>query len=387
MTKFFLSLVLIFAALQAHPASEDVFETCSVKDDDVQRLSCYDRFAEAALIDATKAVANTSAKDSTEAVEKIESEDSKDALWSLEKLTSDDPNFFGYSTDPSSNSRQASDHLEFDISIKYPVWKWGDRSRLFFIYNGSYDFQALSGKEIYDSSPVISTTQNPGFAYEWDAASDAKKKYRIGVFHHSNGQTLNVSEEAIDTNSISGERTNTSSAADEFANISNEWGEAAALERVSRSSWYTQFRYQQMSHGDGAIRNSWWQYQLEIRPWYFKNDDEIFWAPIPKHQPQIENFDGLRAVGERMFTLNDIPLLGRNDAWQEFASRNLFRVIGRVELQTGLWSPFENIGGQVSLGFNAGNFILSTYYYSGFAKDISSYHKRTKHIGIGIELR
>jgi len=87
--------------------------------------------------------------------------------------------------------------------------------------------------------------QNPGIAFEWDAdESEDIEKYRSGVFHYSNGQALNESHVEFESNGANETLGNTSQAAAEFKKIAPCWGEAAALERVSRSSWYTQFRYQ-----------------------------------------------------------------------------------------------------------------------------------------------
>lgn len=391
MIGVFLTILIIFGSIQASIAQEDAFIECAQEPIDALRLSCYDGFAAKAARE-TAAASSLVTPSSVDANDGTRTERSEDAisrdphLWLLSKLSSDDPNFFAYSTDPSSDNRGAQDHLEFEISVKYPLWEWGESSKLYFIYNGAYDFQALSDAAIYDSSPIISTTQNPGVAFEWDAGS-SKEKFRIGVFHHSNGQTLNDSLGEQEFGTSDEPPWHSVEAVEEFERIRNRWNESPALERVSRSSWYTQFRYQAMSNPGGIIANDWWQYQLEIRPWYFKNDDRVFWPPVPRNQPQIENFDGLRAVGERMFELSELPVLRRSQTWQNITAFFPGRFLGRAEVQTGLWSPFENVGGQLSLGYNIDNFILSTYYYSGFAKDISSYHKRTKHFGIGLELR
>jgi outer membrane phospholipase A len=391
MVKICCTFLLFLTIADANSATNDVFERCGAELRDAFRLICYDEAAKAEK-NAEKPTAVALSSDTVKANESAQtggedvSNTPNSKLWPLEKLTSDDPNFFGISIPPDSNNRDAAKHVEFDISLKYPILKFGDTATIYFIYNGSYDFHVFSNKDIYDSAPVISTSQNPGFAYEWDVG-DGSKKYRAGVFHHSNGQTLNESYVEGEPNSSNANVGNTSQAAAEFKAITDRWGEAAALERVSRSSWYTQFRYQKMSNPGGIINDSWWQYQLEIRPWYFKNDDEIFWAPIPSKQPRLEDFDGLRAVGEGIFSLDEIPILRRSDTWRKQATKIPIRFLGRAELQTGLWSPFENVGGQVSLGVNFNNLIFSLYYYSGYGKDISAYHKRTKHFGFGFELR
>jgi len=288
----------------------------------------------------------------------------------LSNLQSDDPNFFGFSWDPKGQKHRGVDrHVEFDISIKYPLLEF-DRSRFLAIYNGSYYFQALNPKGPYESSPVISTSQNPGAALEFDIA-DGSQKLRFGVFHHSNGQSV-------------AEFDNTEkrlASIKEIQDLEAEYGEAPALERVSRSSWYTQFRYQWMNNPNGEVDNDWSQFQLEVRPFYFWNDDRIFWEDNRRDPTQIEEVDGIRMVAERIVPLDGIIPI-----------RKLFRFlpvsgVGRLELQTGLWAPFDKIGGKASLGMGINSFVVSLYYYNGYGKDISAYHRRTEHAGIGLELR
>lgn len=377
MMKKILAAFLLLNSMQVFATTEELFARCIQKTDSKERLACYDEisgFSDSAD-PAVNLVASSSSKPSSKQSPSDEDEENestfaRDNRWTLSKLTSDDPNFFGVSYDPGRTERGVKTHFEFDISIKYPVWEFSDDARWYLIYNGSYDFQALTTADIYDSSPVISTTQNPGTAIEWDLG-DGKSKFRAGFFHHSNGQTLTESRDDVLPETLA----KNALALEEFNRIENEWGEAPALERVSRSSWYGQLRYQWMSDPEGKIREDWRQFQLEVRPFYVWNDDRIFWSDEWRHQPQLENFDGLRAVGEAMISLPNLPFIPD-------------RALARLELQTGLWSPFENVGGEFTLGINfKNNLLFSWYYYSGFAKDIASYHTRTQHMGFGFELR
>lgn len=389
MTRTLLLVSLLFVSLSSFATVEDELALCLAETDAELKLDCYERLAKAAV--AESVIADTAPNPALEEVARNfdegapEEEPSSFAnFWSILKLDGDDPNFFGYSTQAGNRKRGVVQHLEFDISLKYPMWENDNKGkgadRLFFIYNGSYDFQALTNDKIYDSSPIISTTQNPGIAAEWDLGEGEKlgeKRIRFGFFHHSNGQTLSDSGDEIIPAEPGMEPIVIRHGNEEFQRILSDWKEAPALERVSRASWYWQLRYQWMSNSNGDIGNDWEQFQFELRH-LIKTDDHIFWDTIPEHQPRLQEVDGIRAVYEKMFPINEH-----------------LRVLGRLEVQTGTSYPFENIGGQLSLGFNiknllglnTRNFLFSTYYYNGFTKDIASYHIRTRHVGIGLDLR
>ncbi len=374
--KVYLPLAVSILSLPAYASQEDASANCAAEPNDRKRLACYDEQAAAAAattrslesVDSQRVTGNAASESEPNEAKKPPAREND--LWSLSKLQSDDPNFFGISWDPKGQKHRGVDrHVEFDISIKYPVLEF-ERSRLLAVYNGSYDFQALNPKGPYESSPVISTSQNPGASLEWDIG-DGHQKLRFGVFHHSNGQTVAESgtiEERL-------------ASITEITELEAQFGEAPALERVSRSSWYTKFRYQWMSNPEGRVNSDWSQLQLELRPFYFWNDDKIFWEPGRREPTQLENVDGIRMVAEKMVPLDGILPI-----------RKLFDFlpvsgVGRLELQTGLWSPFDKIGGKASLGMSINSFLISLYYYNGYGKDISAYHRRTEHAGIGLELR
>lgn len=381
MLRVTIATVLLIQTMPALTAETNVFEECSLELNDAERLMCFDRFAKAykaeAIITNQEIQAQRNDPGALEQQQDTTPSGPIDnALFSISKLRTDDPNFFGISR---SNNSGAIEHFEFDISLKYPLLEWKDDYMVLFIYNGGYDFQKLTDEKIYDSSPVISTKQNPGFAIEWDAENE-NEKYRFGIFHHSNGQTFNDYREDEEEDSEEEKKAlwDTVLTVDDFNQIRKDWGETPAVERVSRSSWYAQFRYQRMKNSAGIIGSDWWQYQFEIRPWYFLNDDKVFWETIEGEKPQIEKFDGIRAMGEIMLEADKIPIVGPFIPVQN--------LLFRGELQTGLWAP-KNVSGEFSLGININNLLITGYIYSGFTKDIAFYHKRTNHAGIGIELR
>jgi hypothetical protein len=382
MIRVFLLVSILLFSIDLAAAQEDELANCAAKTDVETKLKCFEKLANAAS-KKNKEADGEAYKDESSNKNGDEDAEVKSLtnLWSIAKLESDDPNFFGLSGQAGDAKRGVRNHIEFDISIKYPLWSWTHAgvipNNLFFVYNGSYDFQALTNDDIYDSKPIISTAQNPGLALEWKIG-DGTKKFRFAYFHHSNGQTWNESHGEEDSTLSGATATNTSQAAQEFnAIVKAAGGEAPALERLSRSSWYWQYRYQWMSNAKGDIDNKWAQLQLELR--YLHNtDDKIFWDPLLTHQPRLQDFDGIRLLGEKMWSPSEY-----------------FRVLWRLKLQTGTTSVFDNVGGEISAGLNLRNIwklstrdlLLSLYYYSGYAKDIASYHTRTKHWGLGLELR
>ena len=291
-------------------------------------------------------------------------------------LESDDPNFFGMSGatgDPALGERP---HFEFNVSIKYPLvesrfqrkkqndaWRWLP-DRLYGVYNGSYDFYAVphdgdaSFTAWYDSAPVISKHQNPGLALEWNSSNE-KSKIRLGVFHHSNGQTLD--EDDIET-------------IQSYIDQPDTYKPYYWLEEVSRSSNYFQLRYQRINNAAEEVGPGWYQYQIEVRPHYFATDDKLFWLPTLIEQPKIQDFEGIRLLYERFLPSSYFGSV----AW-----------ISRFQLKTGIsdQDALGNVSAKLTLGFMWRTFIVSTYYEDGYGHDLSTYHLRTKHWGIGLEFR
>lgn len=370
-----LTIFLMLYGTSSYATPSTAYRICPTLSDADERLQCFDSYvSDSSSVDELE-VRALSPSQAAPLVELPVRENGRPySLLPIAKLTSDDPNFFGVSSSAGDTNRGVETHAEFNISIKYPLAEsllgianeWaGEKSgyvpdRFYVIYNGSYDFQMFTESKLYDSSPVISKTQNPGAVFEWDRAG-GRQRFRAGIFHHSNGQSLDG---------------DTPQEIAEVSDLIAAGNIEPALERVSRSSWYGQLRYQWMSNTSGDVGNDWWQYQMEIRPFYTAVDDEIFWNPMPAEQPNLERYDGIRFMGERVLSL--APL---GKAFENIST------LARVELQTGLWDPTKNVGGKLSFGVKWGSLLLSTYYYNGFAKDISSYHERTRHLGFGLELR
>lgn len=309
-------------------------------------------------------------------------------------LTSNNPNYFSY-TFPRDEKFGEEHHAEIYLSIKYPLmdqWLQGikkgskdgtaSESKLnsfvpdlvYVIYNGLYDFYMLDS-DLYDSSPVISRRQNPGFATEYDF-SMGLSKLRIGWFHESNGQQL---EQGVD-------ELKRFNARELHGNLDY------ALSEVSRGWDYAQIRWEYSARDVSHDYNiDWYRIQAEYR--FFcscqgfggaSREDEIWWNI--GDESKIYDYDGIRVMGETRFN----PFKKE----KTLTSINIAEFLVRLELKSGTRRSFlDNVGGKVSLGVRlpglplVNNTQFTLFYFNGYGREPSTYHLRTDYIGLGLELR
>jgi len=393
---YYLFIILLLAAASvaqgstlANPGSfQQRYLECLSMKDDIGRLRCYDELGEPAAN-----VAAHSADDTEEVI--VASSRAADPnrqrrvneLDDLQKrersgmLQSDDPNYFVY-TSPVNDDIDDEHHAEFYLSIKYPLverkfHQWQDQfasmdnssgrlfnaitpDRLLLHYNGLYDFYAINNDR-YDSAPVISRRQNPGISFEYDFAH-GKDTLRLGWFHESNGQQM---EE------------------DEINRLDQLWttyGEDHALAEVSRGWDYAMLRWQSTSQlFVDTLEEIWLKYNVEMRHFCdcqafgFQDgrEDNIWWEP--ENNAQIADFDGLRGMVE-------------GSLWKTKRGRAAFDA--RLEFKTGLYhSTGQYLSGKLSLGARFNNVRTTLFYFDGYGKDLSTYHLRSRYVGIGLELR
>ena len=340
--------------------SIDAYAVCPQIVEPAARLQCYDSYV--ATLEQTPEARRQNARVSY-----------------LRQLRSDGPNSLGFSAPVGDNKLDTNQHLEFNISVRYPFWErdgsierqesswqgflWGV-DRAFMVYNGTYDFHLLPdeyGKgQRYDSAPVISKDQNPGLALEWDLDAERLRKLRLGLFHYSNGQSIDTDDQL------------------QFDATLSEGGFGYALDQVSRSSNYVQLRYQRLANSEENITTNWHQFQLELRPVYFSVDDRIFWQPGRSHQPKIQDYDGLRLMNEKFYSLNPLSSFLESTA-----------LITRLELRTGIRddNALSNVSSEWTVGLMWRKLMLTTFYFDGYGKELSTYHLRTRHWGLGVEIR
>lgn len=418
--RFILLCVVLVLALPVLGAESIAY--CARIESDGDRLACYDRAAasggnvagsetgtdatdsEAEDIDVDRDLAievEPVSVDETESLRDVVADDVDEGNGENQFMTSNHPNFFGIVTDRADGRLEDDTHLEFSVSLKYPyagdlMEKWKERTRaradlgmrpvswvlsrtlpdqLFFIYNATYDFYAFDSNR-YQSAPIVSRHQNPGLLVaEWnlgttDGLYTLKHKLRAGWFHESNGR----SEEPQD--------------AAEFSVLANEPGDNGlpkgdeyALAQISRGWDYLQLRYEVL-HGDekGYKHSGWWRAYVDLHLYNTKQfflydrEDAVPWDVSLTEQPKIRDYDGLRFLHEVAFPgprFLDSPLLLR------------------TELKTGVShrEALSNLGGKISLITTLANTRVALFYFNGYGKEPSTYHLRTKYVGLGIELR
>jgi hypothetical protein len=399
------------ALAQTDEAFRQKFEACSREADGNDRLLCFDRLAiteeRAAKESETMAIEVT---ELNPVRPQAQYSPGRRSLREIPRgLSSDGPNVFGISNAQKFSGRGdrgEQNHLEFNLSFKYPLYL-NDKSmdeernrglplirapqRFYFIYNGAYDFHALNNLPIfneeklewYRSAPVISRDQNPGLAFEWDLTSDSRHRFRLGFMHHSNGQRKSYSGNPEPSEVAAAEAEKQQLIADINGLIDGPEGEDYALQDLSRSSNYVQLRYQHILKGDAEGGDGWRQIQVELRPYYFGLDDEVFWEDGSSSRSKLTDYDGLRFLYEHYNNESPFNLGGK------LFGLNSAAFVTRAELKSGTLGVknLRQISGKFSAGWKFENLVLMGYYFNGYGKEISSYHYRSQHWGVGLEFR
>lgn len=250
------------------------------------------------------------------------------------------------------------DHIEFKISVKYPLldttigWfgKWiGGSNQLYFSYTGKYDFFVLSDEKVRPSAPVISRLQNPGLfiTNSRPASSDGGlEKISLGWFHESNGQQIQDNQTFM----------NTPNASDY---VSRGW-DYLGMDMKFRSldPWYTSGSvnyYVRLKlfcncQGFGAISG--------------KEDDITIFGGT--RTAEISDYDGFRFIIDNY----------ANDRWHY-----------GINLRTGTSSSeaFRNISFRIEMTYRLSNVPIKLFYFNGYGKDISTYHIKDEYFGLGFE--
>lgn len=399
-------LVWSYAGL-ATAQPERAFEICPQESEPAARLACYDRFAATGVVEESIVSSNEQLP-----LEEILPLGVESLLYTPRVLTSDGPNFFGVSGSPEfreRGKRGERTHLEFNLSVKYPLYindssvREGSNEglpfdrlpdRFYFVYNAAYDFHALNNLSLfnsgkvpwYSSAPVISRDQSPGLAGEWDLVSNGTQRLRLGLMHHSNGQSKSFSDsfDASVPAEVAAAELEKQQLIDGINGlIDGPEGENFALQDLSRSSNYVQLRYQHILDGNVEGEVGWRQYQFEVRPYYFGVDDDVFWETGRSARAKLTDYDGVRFLWEHYDPEHFLNFGG------SLLGQDSYAFIKRIELKTGISGVKElsNISTKVSFGWKMKNLVLTGYYFNGYGKELSTYHYRSQHWGLGLEFR
>jgi hypothetical protein len=250
------------------------------------------------------------------------------------------------------------DHLEFKISVKYPLFKstigwvgkWlGGSNQVYFSYTGIYDFFVFSDEAVRPSAPVISRLHNPGvfIANTRPLHQDGGlENISLGWFHESNGQQIKDNETFLNTAN-----------AQDF--VSRGWDYLGLdLKFISLDPWYT----------SGSV-NYFLRLKLFCNCQGFgsiggKEDDiRIFGGT---RTAEISDYDGLR------FAIDNFA----KEHWHYGLS---FRS------GTSSTDALKRISYQVEVTYRVSNLPVKLFYFNGYGKNISTYHIRDEYIGLGFE--
>ncbi len=366
---FLLGCALGFAlTANAHVGAHD--EDCVAITDRDARLTCYDlqhdRLPALPGIgeDMVEEIGEAPASDLDAIVlEEASTTRVENNGW-LSSLSTNNPNFFGIATPNPGDELGDETHFELRLSLDYRLWEWDNTSlwkpdALTFVYNAKYDFY-YEFTERYQSAPVLSRQQNPGIALDWRLGSGSE--IRFGWFHESNGQTIDTLEQFV-------------AAATEPGGNGEPLGFESALSQVSRGWDYAQIRWRNYGNDELLGYDDRWRYQVEYRAFcncqgfgFDDKEDNVFWRPIDE-QPDIDDYDGLRASFERMLSSGDLG------------------VSARLDLKTGTSGSeaLSNISGRISLALNLNQLRLSAFYFDGYGKEPSTYHIRSRYAGLGLQ--
>ncbi len=378
-------LTPVLAAPPDVPVLPPAYFDCFTISRDIERLKCYDRLAGSegpAALAQVPEDRRDSIRDRQRRMAELESRDRAEQRGAL---VADDPNYFVYAI-PVDDKLGDEQHAEFYLSIKYTLgelalerWQerletrdriWSDGlselvpDRLNLHYNGLYDFYLIDSDR-YTSAPVISRRQNPGITFEWDYSS-GRNTVRAGWFHESNGQQLEQGQAA------------------DFFESRDLFGEDYALAKVSRGWDYLLLRWERSESNYSELLpvgpeedDKWLRYNVEYRG--FCNcqafgfvdgrEDRIWWEP--GNGADIGDYDGLRGMIET--------------GWHSEESQ--FSMDARLELKTNTGGSFaQHWGGKLTLGANFRNLRGTLFYFDGYGREPSTYHLRTRYMGLGIEL-
>lgn len=264
-------------------------------------------------------------------------------------LSGYEPSYLMYAADDES-------HVEFKISIKYPLRECpkGDcdtqKDQVYFAYTGKYDFYIYSedtpGRE---SAPIISRVQNPGIYYRRLLGKDSwdyLQSFSIGWFHESNGQQIT-----------------------ELADFNNT---LHAEDFVSRGWDYLGVDIK-FSSPLKTVLNDDHLYYLRLRAFcncqafgkFSKEDDTSIFGSTEGEE--IGDYDGLRLLMK--------STSGKNYNYT-------------LSLRSGVSTrnAFSNLTVQLEYTYDYLGIPWSILYFNGYGKDISTYHIKDEYVGVGVKI-
>lgn len=250
-------------------------------------------------------------------------------------LTGDRPSYLVIADD-------GETHVEFSISVKYPLRKISRNKEIYFTYTGDYDFYLFTR----ESAPIVSRRQNPGLFLEHKFRGEETagfQRYRLGWYHESNGQNVE-----------------TKAAYDAVSNPDDH---------ISRGWDYLEF---ELKHKLSIQNNDLFLYAgvhyycdcqaFGLLP---NREDRIFWETVDE-QPDIRDYNGLK------FILNYITP-NKKDRYSVM-----------VRTGTNDLDALSNISYKVEAVIKLLDVPFNVFYFEGYGMNISTYHVRESYWGAGL---
>jgi len=250
------------------------------------------------------------------------------------------------------------DHLEFKISIKYPLLESsfgglgeviGDNNQFYFAYTGKYDFFLFSDDVSRESAPVISRVQNPGIFVtntRPDFDGEGLQSVSVGWFHESNGQQIGDNATFMSTANAS----DFVSRGWDYLGIDFQFKRKAPWFFDGDVSYILRTRFFCDCQGFGFIDDR-------------EDDITIFGGTATA---DINDFDGLR-----------LEVDNYANRWLQYG----------LNLRTGTadTEALKRLSYEFHLSWRISNVPLKIFYFKGYGKDISTYHIKDEYFGLGFE--
>ena len=320
-------------------------------------------------------------------------------------LTGNQPSYFTVS--PKKNTDFGTDpaHLEFKVSVKYPLWgeiqktendKFLATKGIYFGYTGKYDFYALKRY----SSPIVSRQQNPGLFYKYSKKlvnSENSNEHingfnglSIGWYHESNGQDIdsqilfNQKIAAVETKLIEEKKPTDNKKLIASDYISRGWDYLG----ITSKYIYNLDHEKSQNKGQRII-----DVYASIRLYCGCQALGTIDIEETSSWTQAEGFD---APGQRIKDYNTFSVIishnfekkdtttPTNERWK---TTERFLSNSRHSLNITAGKTLKNISAQYQMTHKVlGQIPLTFFYFNGYAENITTYQKRTKYVAFGIEL-
>ncbi|NTV51437.1 MAG: hypothetical protein HGA76_00280 [Candidatus Firestonebacteria bacterium] len=302
-----------------------------------------------------------------------------------------EPAYFGFIgwKPGSAPTRELECYIPFQVSMQYPLvplnldlfgeWKYPegklidqDRSALYFVYNGRYDF-FMYGRY---SAPVVSRRQNPGAYFDF-AGFLGGPDVACGYFHESNGQDIETREAYQARQAKDGQ-------AQDFVSRGWDYWLYGAKKRFLlpddlTPAWVTWINQQPLAwlnehlfkrKSSGGLKSEAAAITLGAQFLFFRGEglggrmeEDDFWDESTVTPIHRSDYDGIRVSG-----------VLESEHWRVSETVRWGYTNGRY--------PSSDFSLTCKLG---GWLPLSLHWFDGYGPDLTTYHVRSNSVLLGLE--